>query len=104
MIITTTDNVQGKNTVETFGLVRGNTARSRNAGRDIMAFAKNITGGEVLEYTKLIAESRDQAIDRMTEQAEKMGANAICGVRFSSSNVASGVSEVLVYGTAVRVQ
>ncbi|MDD3006981.1 MAG: heavy metal-binding domain-containing protein [Candidatus Pacebacteria bacterium] len=103
MIITTSDNIPGKNIVQTFGLVRGNTARSRNVGRDIMAFAKNITGGEVLEYTKLIAESREQAIDRMTEQAEKMGANAICGTRFSASSVANGVSEVLVYGTAVKI-
>lgn len=103
MIITTSDAIPGKNIVETLGLVRGNTARSRNAGRDILAFAKNITGGEIMEYTKLIAESREQAIDRMAEQAEKMGANAICAVRFSSSTIAGGVSEVLVYGTAVKI-
>ncbi len=104
MIITTTDNIPGKNIVQTFGMVYGNAARSRNIGRDIMALAKNITGGEVLEYTKLIAEVRDQSIDRMVEQAEKIGANAICAVRFSSSSVASGVSESLVYGTAVKIE
>ena len=104
MIITTSDSIPGKNIVETIGLVKGNTARARNVGKDIMAFAKNITGGEVLEYTKLISEAREQAIDRMVEQAERMGANAVCTVRFSSSSVAGGIVEVLAYGTAVKAE
>ncbi|MDF1497780.1 MAG: heavy metal-binding domain-containing protein [Patescibacteria group bacterium] len=104
MIITTTDNISGKEIIETIGLTKGNTARARNVGRDIFAFAKNIVGGEVLEYTKLIAESRKQAIDRMKEDAEKMGANAIVGLRFSSTTISSGISEVLVYGTAVKIK
>jgi len=103
MIITTTDKIPGKEIIETIGLVKGNTARARNVGRDIFAFAKNIVGGEVLEYTKLIAESREQSIDRMKEEAEKMGANAIVCVRFSSTAIGSGISEVLVYGTAVKI-
>ena len=104
MIITTTDKIPGKEIIETVGLVKGNTARARNVGRDIFAFAKNIVGGEVLEYTKLIAESREQAMDRMKEEAKKMGADAIVCSRFSSTTISGGVSEVLVYGTAVKVE
>lgn len=104
MIIVTTDKIDGQEISKTLGIVKGNTARARNVGRDIFAFAKNIVGGEVLEYTKLIAESREQAIDRMKEEAEKIGANAITGVRFSSTTISSGVSEVLVYGTAVKIK
>ena len=104
MIITTTDKIPGKEIIETIGLVKGNTARARNVGRDIFAFAKNIVGGEVLEYTKLIAESREQSIDRMKEEAEKVGANAIVCLRFSSTTIGSGISEVLVYGTAVKIK
>ena len=104
MIIATTDKIARKNIVEVFGVVKGNTARARSVGRDILAFGKNIVGGEVLEYTKLIAESREQAIDRMKESSEKLGANAIVGVRFTSSTVAGGVSEILVYGTAVKIE
>lgn len=104
MIITTTETVQGKNVQKTFGLVKGSTARARNVGRDIVALARNITGGEVPEYTKLIGESREQAIDRMIEEAAQLGANAIVNVRFSSSAISQGVSEVLVYGTAVLVE
>ena len=104
MIITTTDKIPGKEIIETIGLVKGNTARARNVGRDIFAFAKNIVGGEVLEYTKLIAESREQAIVRMKEEAEQVGANAIVCLRFSSTTIGSGISEVLVYGTAVKIK
>ena len=104
MIITTTDEVPGKKIIQTLGLVKGNTARARNVGRDIFAFAKNIVGGEVMEYTKLIAESREQAVDRIKEGAEKMGANAIVCLRFSSTTISGGVSEVLVYGTAVKIE
>lgn len=104
MIITTTDNLPDKKIVKTLGLVRGNTARARNVGQDIFAFAKNIVGGEVAEYTKLVGEAREQAIDRMIEEAEKMGANAICGVRFTSSTITAGVSEILVFGTAVIIE
>ncbi|MCK5084093.1 MAG: YbjQ family protein [Candidatus Pacebacteria bacterium] len=104
MIIATTDKIPGKEIIETIGLVRGNTARARNVGRDIFAFAKNIVGGEVLEYTKLIAESREQSMDRMKEEAKKMDANAIVCVRFSSTTISGGISEVLVYGTAVKIR
>jgi len=104
MIITTTDEISGKRIIEVFGIVKGNTARARSVSRDILAFGKNIVGGEVLEYTKLTAESREQVLDRMKEDAEKLGANAVVGARFTSSTVAGGISEILVYGTAVRVE
>jgi uncharacterized protein YbjQ (UPF0145 family) len=104
MLITTTDNIPERKILKTLGLVRGNTARARNVGQDIFAFAKNIVGGEVQEYTKLVGEAREQALDRMVEEAEKMGANAICGTRFTSSAVTAGVSEILVFGTAVVIE
>jgi uncharacterized protein YbjQ (UPF0145 family) len=104
MIIATTDEIPGRRIIQTIGLIKGNTARARNVGRDILAFAKNVVGGEVLEYTKLIAESREQSIDRMKESAEKLGADAVVGVRFSSTTISGGISEVLVYGTAVKIE
>ncbi|MDP3997158.1 MAG: YbjQ family protein [Candidatus Andersenbacteria bacterium] len=104
MIITTTDDVPGRNIKQTLGLVKGSTARARNVGRDIIALAKNVVGGEVSEYTKLIGESRQQALDRMTAEAVQMGANAIVGVRFTSSAVSQGVSEILAFGTAVILE
>ena len=85
-------------------MVKGSSARARHVGRDIMAVAKNIVGGEVSEYTQLIGESRQQALDRMIAEAEKSGANAIIGMRFSSSAISQGVSEILAYGTAVIVE
>ncbi len=104
MLITTTDWIQGKRIVKTLGLVRGNTIRCRHLGNDIMASLKNLVGGEISNYTKLMAESREQAIDRMIEHARQLGANAIVQARFSTSEVMSCASEILAYGTAVVVE
>lgn len=104
MIVTTTSEVAGKRIVRTLGLVRGNTVRARHLGRDIMAALRNVIGGEVPEYTKLLAESREQAIDRLVEDAESLGADAVVEVRFSTSMVASGAAELLAYGTAVSLE
>ena len=103
MILTTTDGVPGRAIAETLGLVRGSAVRSAHIGRDVMAKLKNLVGGEVQEYTKLIAEAREQALDRMTAEGRARGADAIVALRFSSSEVDSGTAEVLVYGTAVRL-
>ncbi len=104
MIIVTSDHIEGKKTVKTLGMVKGSTIRARHMGRDIVAGLRSIVGGEISEYTKLMAEAREQAIQRMTEQAEEMGANAIVDTRFVTSMVMSGASELLVYGTAVMVE
>lgn len=104
MIITTSEQLSDHRVTRTLGLVRGNTVRARHAGRDIMAAARNLVGGEVAEYTKLLAESREQALDRMAAEAEALGANAIVGVRFSTSMVMSSSAELLAYGTAVVVE
>jgi len=104
MILTTGETVAGKRIVRTLGLVRGNTVRARHIGRDILAGLRNIVGGEVQEYTKLLAESREQALDRMADEARLLGANAIVGVRFVTSMVAQGMAELLAYGTAVVVE
>ena len=104
MIIVTSSEVAGRKIVETFGLVRGTTVRARHVGSDIIAYLRNLVGGEVLEYTKMLAEAREQALDRMTEEARKLGANAVIDVRFSTSNIASGAAEILVYGTAVKLE
>jgi uncharacterized protein YbjQ (UPF0145 family) len=104
MLLSTTDTIAGKNIVKHLGLVRGNTIRARSIGRDIMAGLKNVVGGEISEYTKLMAESREQAIDRMSENAKGLGANAIVGIRFSTSEVMQHAAEILVYGTAVVVE
>lgn len=104
MIIITSDHIEGKRTVKTLGLVKGSTIRARHIGRDITAAFRGIVGGEIKEYTKLMAEAREEAIQRMMEQAEKMGANAILDTRFVTSMVMSGASELLVYGTAVVVE
>lgn len=103
MILTTTDEIPGRTIAETIGLVRGSAVRSAHFGRDVMAKLKNIVGGEVSEYTQLLAEVREQALDRMTEEARVRGATAIVGVRFASSEIDTGTAEVLVYGTAVRL-
>ena len=102
MIITTTDAIPGATITETFGLVRGSTVRARNIGRDFMAGLRNIVGGEVDEYTKLLAEAREEALQRMIESAEAMGANAIVGTRFITAGVAQGAAEIVAYGTAVK--
>lgn len=104
MIIVTSDHIEGKKIVKTLGMVKGSTIRARHVGRDIVAGLRSIVGGEISEYTKLMAEAREEAIHRMVEQAEKMGANAILDTRFVTSMVMSGASELLVYGTAVVVE
>jgi Uncharacterized conserved protein len=101
MIVTTSSSVAGQRIVRTIGLVRGNTIRARHIGKDIVAVFKNILGGEIEEYTKLLAESRDQSLDRMIAQAESMGANAVVDVRFSTSYIMANAAEILVYGTAI---
>lgn len=104
MIITSCENISGKKVVKTLGLVKGNTIRARHLGRDIAAAFRNLIGGEIHEYTKLIAESREQSIDRMVADATAKGANAIIMVRFSTSEIMKGAAELLAYGTAVVVE
>ena len=104
MILVTTDTVPGRTIVKTCGLVRGNAVRARHVGRDILAALRNIVGGEVFEYTKLMAESREQAIDRMIDDAKRLGANGIVGMRFTTSFVSTGAAELLAFGTAVVVE
>ena len=104
MIITNIETVPGKTIIEHFGLVSGSTIRAKHVGKDILASLKNLVGGEIKGYTQLLQESRDQAIERMTEQARQLGANAIVNVRFSTSSVAQGAAELYAYGTAVRVE
>ncbi len=104
MIIVTTDFIPGKEITEVLGMARGNTVRARAVGKDIMAMLRNVIGGEVTEYTKMIAESREQALDRMAQNAKEMGANAILNVRFGTSMVMTGAAEILAYGTAVVVK
>jgi uncharacterized protein YbjQ (UPF0145 family) len=104
MIVTTTSTVHGKRATRTLGLVRGNTIRARHVGRDITAVLRNLVGGEISEYTKLFAEAREQALDRMIEEARELGANAIVEVRFSTSMVMAGSAELLAYGTAVVME
>ncbi len=104
MILTNTETVPGRKIVEHFGLVSGNTVRAKHVGRDILAGLKNIVGGELKGYTELLQDSRKQATGRMIEQAEQLGANAVVNVRFATSSVAQGASELYVYGTAVRIE
>jgi len=103
MIVVTTEQIEGKRITETLGLVRGSTIRARHMGRDIMAGLRNIVGGEVKEYTLMLAQAREEAMQRMIEQAEKLGANSIVGTRFVTSMVMSGAAEMVSYGTAVKV-
>ena len=104
MIIVTSDHIEGKKIVKTLGMVKGSTIRARHVGRDIVAGLRSVIGGEISEYTRLMAQAREEAINRMVEQAEGMGANAILDTRFVTSMVMSGASELLVYGTAVVVE
>jgi len=104
MIIVNTDFVPGKTIKEIVGLVKGNTVRAAHVGKDILAAFRNIVGGEVSDYTKMIAESREQSLDRMIEEAEKLGANAVINIRFATSEVMSSAAEILVYGTAVILE
>jgi len=104
MIIATTDDLPGYRVVKALGLVRGNTIRARHVGKDIVAGLRTVVGGEVHEYTKMMAESREQALDRMSAEAGRIGANAVLGVRFSSASMMQGAAELLAYGTAVVVE
>ena len=104
MIVATTDTVPGRGIVRTLGLVRGNTIRTRHLGKDLLAGLKNLVGGEVTEYTKMLAESREQALDRMIADAEALGANAIVALRFTTASMMQGAAELLAYGTAVVVE
>ena len=103
MIVVTTERIEGKKITETLGLVRGSTIRARHMGRDIMAGLRTIVGGEIKEYTVMLAQAREEALQRMIEQAEKMDANAILSTRFVTSMVMSGAAEIVAYGTAVKV-
>lgn len=104
VMICTTDAIPGASLRETLGLVRGNSIRARHIGRDIMAAFRNIAGGEITDYTKMLAQSREQAIDRMVDQARALGANAVVGVRFTTSTVMQGAAEMVAYGTAVVME
>lgn len=104
IIITTTESIPGYRIVKVLGIVSGSTVRARHIGRDILAGLKNIVGGEISEYTELLAEARDEAIRRMIEKARALGANAVVNVRLGSSQVAQGAAEILAYGTAVIVE
>jgi len=104
MLLSTTDKIEGKKIVKNLGLAKGNTIRARHIGRDIMAILRHIVGGEISDYTKMMAESREQALDRMIEDAQKLGANAVVRLSFSTSMIMGGASEILAYGTAVVVE
>lgn len=104
MIISTTFSVPGKRISEILGLVKGNTIRARHIGKDLIALLKHIVGGEIEEYTKVLAESREQSLDRMIAEAEAMKADAIVGVRFTTSSIMGGAAEILAYGTAVKLE
>lgn len=104
IILVTTPTVPEKKVVQTLGLVRGNTIRARHVGKDIMAGLRNLVGGEVTEYAKLLAESREQALDRMVAEAEKLNANAVTGVQFQTSVIMGGAAEMMAYGTAVIIE
>ena len=104
MIVTTSESIPGKATVEALGIARGSTVRARNIGRDIFAALKNVVGGEIEEYTKLQADAREQALQRMIEDAVSLDADAVINLRFSTSLIMQGASEILAYGTAVRLK
>lgn len=104
MIISPRNDLAGHRIAEEYGLVRGSTIRARHVGRDILAGLKTIVGGEIQEYTKMMAEAREQAVDRMRSEATALGANAVLGIRFSTAYVMGGTAEIMVYGSAVRVE
>ena len=103
MIVVTTETIHGRDIIETLGLVRGNMIRARNVGRDIVAGLKTLVGGEIHEYAELMGEAREQALDRMVEEARGLGADAIFNVRFSASVIIGGAAEMLAYSTAVKI-
>lgn len=104
MIIVTSDSIPGKTIKQTLGLVRGNTIRARHLGHDFMAKLRHVVGGEITDYTKMMAESREQSLDRMVEEAQSIGANAIVSTRFTTSMIMESAAEILAYGTAVIVE
>ncbi len=104
MIVVTTDSIPGRRVVKTLGLVKGNTIRARHVGKDILAGLKGLVGGEIVEYTKMVAESREQSLDRLVEEGESLGANAVVGLRFTTASMMQGAAELLAYGTAVIVE
>jgi uncharacterized protein YbjQ (UPF0145 family) len=104
VFVTNIEEVPGKRIIACYGVVSGSTVRAKHVGRDIMAGLKNIFGGELVAYTELLTEAREQAMSRMQQQAEALGANAIVNVRFSTSSVTAGASEIYIYGTAVTVE
>lgn len=104
MILVTSDDIPGKKIIKVLGLVKGNTIRARHVGRDLLAAFRNMVGGEIHDYTKMIAESREQSLDRMIHEAEKLGANAVVTLRFSTSSMMQGAAELLCYGTAVVIE
>lgn len=104
MIITNTPDVPGKTIKESLGVVRGNTVRAKHIGKDIVASLRGIVGGEIPEYTDLLTDARNQALERMTEEATKLKADAVVNIRFVTSSVYQGMSELLVYGTAVKLK
>ena len=104
MLLSTQDELADYEIVQTLGMVRGNTIRARHVGKDIMASLRTLVGGEITEYTKMLAESREQAVDRMMSEARTRGADAILGVRFTTSAVMQGAAELLAYGTAVKIK
>lgn len=104
MIVVTTDFIPGKRVAEVVGLVRGNTIRARHLGKDILAGLKGMIGGEIEEYTKMMAESREQCLDRMAEEARSLGADAVINVRFTTSSMMQAAAELLAYGTAVKLE
>lgn len=104
MLLSNTEHIPGHHVNRHLGLVQGSTVRAKHAGRDLMAGLKNIVGGELKGYTELLNESRQEALDRMQAQARQLGANAVINIRFSTSNITSGASELLAYGTAVVIE
>lgn len=104
MILVNTDRIKGKKIVKVLGMVKGNSVRARHVGKDIMAGLRTIVGGEIKEYTKMLAETREQSLDRMSEEAIKLGGNAVLNVRFSTSQIMKGAAELLAYGTAVIIE
>jgi uncharacterized protein YbjQ (UPF0145 family) len=104
MIVVTTDEIAGRRVTRTLGLVKGNTVRACHMGEDLVAFMKNLVGGELAEYTEVIAQAREQALDRMIGEAKALGANAILGLRFSTFYVTQGAAEIMAYGTAAMIE
>lgn len=104
MILSTTSEIAGKRTTEVLGIARGSTVRARNVGRDILASLKGLIGGEISEYTRLLADARESALKRLIADAERMGADAVVNVRFTTSAVMQGAAEILAYGTAIKIE